>query len=147
MLRYRLPSSSGSRSNMFCTTLRKRPDVSTVLPLLASNTNPKLRGKLPTLLPLLSSNQPSSPETVLQTHDLALPSHHQHLFLFLLLTPSSLQNPQPQLSERISRFSTLVASPTPVIAFLLTTNTNDTHANATPTDENGMQAYMTLQTL
>ncbi|KAK0515491.1 hypothetical protein JMJ35_001525 [Cladonia borealis] len=114
---------------MFCTTLRKRPDLSSVLPLLTSSTSPKLR------------------ESSLQTHDLALPNLHSpdhHQFLILLLSPSSLNPPQPQLLERITRFSSLAASPTPIIAFLLTTSI------ATPSDstpQNSMHAYMTLQTL
>lgn len=137
---------------MFCTNLRKRPDLSSILPLLTSSTNPPLRGKSAFhILPLLLSN-PTPPENTLQTHDLALPAlhspnHNQHLFLFLLLSPSSLQTPQQsQLLERLARFSSLTSSPTPVIALLLNTGTDDAQPNPTPT-ENGMHAYMTLQSL
>ena len=132
---------------MFCTNLRKRPDFSSVLPLLTSSTSPKLRGRSPCFSPFQYNLTQTSPEASLQTHDLALPnlySPQHHLFLFLLLSPSSLSTPHPQLLERITRFSSLTASPTPIIAFLLNTGTA-TQSNSTP--ENGMHAYMTLQTL
>ena len=34
-----------SKSNMFCSSLRRRHDLSDLLPFLSSSTNPKLRGK------------------------------------------------------------------------------------------------------
>ncbi|KAL9074623.1 MAG: hypothetical protein Q9161_002216 [Pseudevernia consocians] len=110
---------------MFCTTLRRRPSLSTLIPLLTSSTNPKLR------------------ETNLQTHDLALPTQPQSSHTtqqqqrpttqsFLILTPSSLADPPSTQEERINRFSTLTASPTPTIAFLLSTSpTNRTDAEST----------------
>ncbi|CAF9940040.1 hypothetical protein IMSHALPRED_001731 [Imshaugia aleurites] len=113
---------------MFCTTLRRRPSLSTLIHLLTSSTNPKFL------------------ETELQTHDLALPfppqdpqpTHQQRptTQLFLILTPSSLHD--PKTTERIIRFSTLTATPPPTILFLLSTSDQPT--------TNNLPAFMALQT-
>ncbi|KAL6715830.1 hypothetical protein ACLMJK_006791 [Lecanora helva] len=121
---------------MFCTTLRQRPDLPSIVPILATSPLFKLR------------------ETTLETHDLALPvrsppsnsilQRQQQQPLpnqpFLLLTPSSLSN--PNLSERITRFSTLTSTPTPTIAFALKSESHTSNDSAS-----GMHAFMQLQTL
>ncbi|KAM0799114.1 hypothetical protein BDR22DRAFT_338551 [Usnea florida] len=119
---------------MFCTNLRRRPSLSTLIPLLTSSTNPKLH------------------ETALQTHDLALPTaqpsqptHRQPNLRppthpFLILTPSSSTSPT-LTTERINRFTTLTATPAPTILFLLTTTSSQ------PPNLTGLQSFMDLQTL
>ncbi|KAL2058613.1 hypothetical protein ABVK25_001341 [Lepraria finkii] len=113
---------------MFCITLRQRPDLASIIPLLTASTTLRLR------------------ETTLGTHDLALPltiSTPQNIpqtQVFLILTSSSLGS--PRLLERISHFSKLAYPPAPAIAFLLGNGQED-HGSA----GNGMHAYMQLQTL
>ncbi|KAL9136318.1 MAG: hypothetical protein Q9175_002463 [Cornicularia normoerica] len=114
---------------MFCTTLRRRPSLSTLIPLLTSSTNPKLH------------------ETNLHTHDLALPIQPQSSHtaqqprpttqMFLILTTSTL-NDAKSTEERINRFSTLTASPAPTIGFLLSTSGKN--------DAGGLHGLMELQT-
>ncbi|KAL8697133.1 MAG: hypothetical protein Q9224_002455 [Gallowayella concinna] len=95
-------------------------------------------------------------KATLKTHDLALPlpaaqataesnqqqSSVQRQHLFLVLTPIDVLDPnRTSTLVRIERFATLVADPSPAIAFLLF---------ATPTQSsssNGFHCYMTLQTL
>ncbi|KAF6233402.1 hypothetical protein HO173_008334 [Letharia columbiana] len=113
---------------MFCSTLRRRPSLSTLIPLLTSSADPRLQ------------------ETNLQTHDLALPTQPQPSHTaqqqrpttqpFLILTSSSLHD--PNATERMNRFSTLTSSPVPTIVFLLSTSEQS--------DATGVHGFMELQT-
>ncbi|KAL8802997.1 MAG: hypothetical protein Q9223_006325 [Gallowayella weberi] len=98
----------------------------------------------------------AEPEAILGTHDLALPlpaartttesnqqqSSVQQQHLFLLLTPVSvLDANRTSTLARIERFVTLVADPSPAVAFLLFATAPQSSSY------NGFHSYMTLQTL
>ncbi|KAL8946726.1 MAG: hypothetical protein Q9222_006918 [Ikaeria aurantiellina] len=100
--------------------------------------------------------KPAESQAKLTTHDLSIPraiasskssddqqqSATQQQQLFLLLTPESiLERDRNALLSRIERLVSLTAAPIPAIAFLCSISP------AQKSSTNGLQAYMTLQTM
>ncbi|KAG8527174.1 uncharacterized protein KY384_008604 [Bacidia gigantensis] len=129
---------------MFSTTLRRRPSLSGLAPILQTSPAPKL---------FESSD--------LHTHDIAFPFNTKTQaqptpgpsILVLLLTSSTLSpSRKPTTLDRVTRFSTLATSPAPLILFLLKPPSATTNATSRKEVENvsttsDLCGFMELQTL
>lgn len=121
---------------MFCTTLRKRPEWSHLIPLLSQNQTPRWQGE--SIYTGCPSSINNDTERLLETHDIALPSKRPagqpDFFRIALLSASDMQSKESTM-DRLERLSNLTGGKDVGVVFLL----------ASSPRVNGMIAYMQLQ--